>query len=202
DEHLWGSAVTNSNLLKIIPLERKMVYLLDSGKNQHLFLEKNYWTALQKWCGENENNVEFFRRLLNIYNEKAELVKRKIDKITRVKPHKLSDEELATAIFKARDCIKEITPFDQFAMMTSAIFLEKLVKVIDKDKIGDATMPPWLSTTLKEELAILKTAVEIMEKEGTQISTEEIENKYSEKLSALVEAHGFIPVFLFNPPVE
>ncbi len=200
DEYLWCSAQTNQNLLKICPLERKMAYLVDNRKSQHLFLEEDYWNALEKWCGENENNIELFRQIFNRFNEKADLVKRKTDKLTRVKPYGLSDEELANVIMKTREEIKEITPFDQFGMMTSTIFLEKLTKVINSDKIGAATMPPWLSTTLKEELDLLKTSLEILEKEGKQTSAEEIENKYGEKLAALATAHGFIPVFLFNAP--
>ncbi len=199
DEHLWGSSKTNTNLLKLCPIERKMAYLADNQKHQHLFLEENYWKALEAWCGENENNIEFFRRLLQKYNEKSELVKRKVDKITRVKSTQLSDEELANVVMKTREQIKEITPFDQFGMITSPIYFEKLIKIINSDKIGAATMPQWMSTTLKEELAILKTSLEILEREG-KISAEEIEQKHGEKLSQLASEFGFIPVFLFNPP--
>lgn len=200
DEYLWCSAQTNQNLLKLCPVERKMAYLVDNNKAQHLFLEENYWNALEKWCGENENNIEMLRKILNRFNEKAELVKRKADNLTRVKPHGLSDEELANVVMKTRNEIKEITPFDQFGMMTSAIFLEKLTKVMNSDKIGSATMPPWLSTTLKEELDMLKTTLTILEKEEKIISTEEIEKKYGEKMKTLAATHGFIPVFLFNAP--
>lgn len=200
DEYLWCSAKTNANLLKICPLERKMAYLVDNNKSQHMLLEGDYWNALEKWCDENENNVQLFRALLEKFNEKSEVVKRKADRYTRVKPHSLSDEELVNAVMKTRELIKEITPFDQFGMMTSAIFLEKLTKVISSGKIGAATMPPWLSTTLKEELDVLKTTLTILEKEEKIISAGEIENKYCEKLAALATAHGFIPVFLFNPP--
>ncbi len=183
-----------------------MAYLVDNNKAQHMLLEENYWKALEKWCSDNENSIELFRRIFNRFNEKADLVKRKVDKITRVKPYGLSDEELATLVMKAREEIKEITPFDQFGMMTSAIFLEKLTEVLSDSKIGSATMPPWLSTTLKEELAVLKTALQIMEAEtegktnGKELPPAEIASKYSGKLAALAEAHGFIPVFLFNSP--
>ncbi|MDP3742122.1 MAG: PEP-utilizing enzyme [Candidatus Micrarchaeota archaeon] len=200
DEYLWGSAKTNQNLLKLCPIERKMAYLVDNKKRQHLFLEENYWKTLEKWCSDNENNIELFRRVFNRFNEKADLVKRKVDKLTRVKPHGLSDEELVNLVIKTRDEIKEITPFDQFGMMTSAIFLEKLTKVLNSDKIGVATMPPWLSTTLKEELDMVTTTLQIMEKENHGINAEEISKKYSKELSTLAEKHGFIPVFLFNPP--
>ncbi len=200
DEYLWCSAKTNANLLKLCPIERKMAYLVDNSKSQHLFLEEKYWKSLEKWCNDNENNIELFRRIFNRFNEKADLVKRKTDKLTRVKPHGLSDEELITLVMKAREEIKEITPFDQFGMMTSAIFLEKLTKVLSDEKIGAATMPPWLSTTLKEELDLITTTLQIAEKENSIISAEEISKKYSKELLALAEKHGFIPVFLFNPP--
>ncbi len=200
DEHLWGNSTVNKNLLDFCPFQRKLAYLADNEKKQHLFLENGYWKNLRKWCAENKDNIEFFRKLLRSYVDKSDLVKRRVDKITRVKPAKLSNEELGEAFFKARRCINNITPFDQFGMMTSAVFLPELANIMDEKKIGQATMPPWLSTTLREELAVVKTTLDIMEKQGKPLKAEEIADKYRDDLAALSNEFGHVPVFLFNAP--
>ncbi len=199
DEMLWGNPTANKNLLKFCPVERKMAYLVCPDKSQHLFLEENYSNEFEKWCGENEANVEIFRRMLSNFTHKSQLLKQKIDKITSAKPRLLSSDELAAVIEKARRQINEITPFDQFGMIASPIYQQKLSKIISGDKIGQATMPPWPSTTLKEELAVVSAALKIFEIEERPLESAEISEKYENKLTALKNQFGFIPVFLFNP---
>ncbi|MFH0713134.1 MAG: PEP-utilizing enzyme [Candidatus Micrarchaeota archaeon] len=185
--HQWVNVKANKNLLKICPIERKLKYVCKNG-SQYLFLENNYLTELKKWCSENENNSAFFQKHLRNFHTKAELVKRKIDTITRVKPPKLTDEELAVVYNKVVEQINEITPFDQFGMITESIFVEKLSKIISKDAIAAATMPPWSSTTVKEELAVVNAALE-------SITNPSAIDKGTVHLA---EHYGYIPVFCFN----
>lgn len=199
DEMLWGNPQANANLKKLCPVERKLAYLVTANKEQHLFLEENYWNQFEKWCAENQGNIALFRKIWSDYRHKSQLLKQKIDKITSAKPQLLSSDELAAAIEKARHHINEITPFDQFGMMASPIYQEKLSNVISEDKIGQATMPPWSSTTLKEELAVVNTALEILKIEKKPLESAEISEKYKEQLTSLANQFGFIPVFLFNP---
>lgn len=186
-EHQWANIKANKNLLKICPVERKLKYVCKDGA-QYLFLEKNYWNELKKWCSENENNIEFFQKHLRNFHTKADLVKRKIDIITRVKPSQLSDEELALIYNKVVEQINEITPFDQFGMIAEPIFVEKLSKIISKEAIAAATMSPWPSTTIKEELAIVNAALESITNP----------NAIDKSTAQLAERYGYIPVFCFN----
>ncbi len=199
DEMLWANVKANQNLLKLCPTERTVQFIWKDGIH-YVFFGQEYLYNLSKWCSEKENDIEFFRKYLLKFKDTAELVKKKIDNFTRVTASQLSDEELAGAISKTRLLINDITPFDQLGMIAEPICTEKLLKIIDKSKIGQVTMPPWQSTTMKEELAVISTSLEIINNETktTQVTPGQIRTKYREELKKLTSEYGFIPVFLFN----
>ncbi len=199
DEFLWANVKANQNLVKLCPIERTAQFIWKDGIH-YLFFGRNYLDELGKWCSEKESDLAFFHKHQNKFQTAAEIVKKKIEKVTRVTASQLSDEELAGVVSKTRTFINDITPFDQLGMIAEPIYTEKLLKIIDKSKIAQVTMPPWPSTTMKEELAVISTCLEIINKQtgSTAFTADEIATKHLNKLKKLTSEYGFIPVFLFN----
>ena len=136
DEFLWANVKANQNLMKLCPVERTAQFIWKDGIH-YVFFGQNYLNDLAKWCREKESDIAFFRRHLSKFQDAVELVKKKIDTVTRVTASQLSDEELASVVNKTRLLINDITPFDQLGMIAEPICTEKLLKITNK-----AAIPP------------------------------------------------------------
>ena len=138
-----------------------------------------------------------------------------LSKLDEIEWHNLDNESLALHYQEGLKLIQRITPYDQLPFIGDSLATRKLEEYLKKElkkqgrenevaKCMEIAATPRLFTfTQREEEALLKTALEILDSHKTgslNIMPGEVLKKFHPQASRLVEGFGWMPVFHFNKP--
>ena len=214
----WYSPVSSSRFKELMGFGQETLVTFDKNKTEYLYFSKRFMQKLENWLEEKlstRHGQEQLLALLKTFPAEQRKALSGLSKLDEIEWHSLDNEALALHYQEGLCLIQRITPYDQLPFVGDAVTTRKLEEYLKRElkKQGReheaakcleiAATPRLFTFTQKEEEALLKTALEILDSQKTgslNITPNEVLKKFHPQVTKLVKEFGWMPVFLFNKP--